>query len=84
MSKTSENDVFSEIYDLILKLPDGESAPIFDRFSTLSKRPEWKERYNHEVLWTLYNEHLEKTVFDQAAKEYEETMRAMELWEKLR
>jgi len=83
MSKTSESDAFSEIYDLILKLPDGERAPIFDRFGHLSKRPEWEDRYNHELLWWLYNEHLEKTVFDQAADEYQETLRAMELWEEL-
>lgn len=85
MARTSENAAFEEIYDLILELPIETRTPLFKRFQELQSTPEWKERYNHELLWYCYNESLGvgKDVFRQAAEEYEETLRAMELWEEL-
>jgi len=83
MARTSENAAFEEIYNLITALPEEVSAPIFKRFSELNLTPEWTDRYNHELLWHCYNEHLGRGVFDQAADEYQETLRAMELWEEM-
>jgi len=86
MARTSESAPWPEIYDLILELPIEVRTPVFKRFSELNKTPEWKERYNHELLWHCYNESLlgvGKDVFGQAADEYQETLRAMELWEEL-
>jgi len=83
MARTSENAPWTEIYDLILELPIEVRTPVFKRFSELNKTPEWEERYNHELLWHCYNEHRRRGVFGQAAEEYQETLRAMELWEEL-
>jgi len=85
MSRTSESEAFSEIYDLITALPIEVRQPIFERFIAIKDTPEWVDRYNHELLWHCYNEHqgLDKDVFRKAAEEYQETLHAMELWEEL-
>jgi len=85
MSRTSESAAFEEIYNLILALPLLDHTAIFQRFQELKDTTEWYDRLNHELLWHCYNEHLGvgKDVFREAADEYQETLRAMELWEEL-
>lgn len=81
MARTSESAAFEEIYNLILALPLLDHTAIFERFNELKDTPEWVDRYNHELLWHCYHEHLGvgKDVFREAVEEYEYTLRAMEL-----
>jgi len=83
MARTSESAPWTEIYDLILELSIEVRTPIFKRFSELQGTPDWYDRFNHELLWHCYNERLGRGVFDQVAEEYQETLRAMELWEEM-
>ena len=83
MARTSETSAFEEIYNLILALPLLDHTAIFQRFQELKDTTDWYDRFNHELLWHCYNKHLGRGVFDQAADEYQETLRAMELWEEL-
>lgn len=80
MARTSERGPWTEIYDLILELPIETRTPLFKRFQELQSTPEWKERYNHELLWYCYNESLGvgKDVFREAADEYEEVLAVQE------
>ena len=86
MALTSSAEDWEKAYRQSCDLPPDDRSAIFSMFSRLCMTSEWRERFNHELLCFCHDKHMVKVVdnvIGMAAEEYQETLRAMELWEEL-